>query len=373
MKTLSLLIIFLTIFLLPLAVHSGCDCSTDKSLTDKPRARNLHIVAIFAILGAGAVGCTIPSLGKRFPILSPEKDFFFLIKAFAAGVILATGFIHILPDGYDRLTSACLPESPWQNFPFASFIAMVTAIMTLMIDTLASGYFQRKHFNKHAAMVTNLEAGETTDHDAQSHVHMHTHATHNHDAHESHVHMHTHATHGHAHGWADGQGEIEGSLQILRNRITAEIFELGIIVHSVIIGLSLGASQTPSVIKPLIAALTFHQFFEGMGLGACIVQARFNIKPVVIMSLFFSLTTPIGIIIGIGISSSYDENSHKALIVEGVLDSASAGILIYMALVDLLAQDFMNPKIQNNGILQILVNVFLLLGAGLMSVIAKWN
>jgi solute carrier family 39 (zinc transporter), member 1/2/3 len=44
------------------------------------------------------------------------------------------------------------------------------------------------------------------------------------------------------------------------------------VVHSVIIGISLGASQDPSTIKPLVVALSFHQMFEGMGLGGCIVQ-----------------------------------------------------------------------------------------------------
>lgn len=51
-----------------------------------------------------------------------------------------------------------------------------------------------------------------------------------------------------------------------------QVLELGIVVHSVIIGISLGASDSPSTIRPLVAALSFHQFFEGMGLGGCIAQ-----------------------------------------------------------------------------------------------------
>lgn len=50
------------------------------------------------------------------------------------------------------------------------------------------------------------------------------------------------------------------------------MLEVGIIVHSVIIGLALGASRSVSTIKPLIVALCFHQFFEGMGLGTCISE-----------------------------------------------------------------------------------------------------
>ena len=91
-----------------------------------------------------------------------------------------------------------------------------------------------------------------------------------------------------------------------------------------------------------------------------------------IMALFFSLTAPIGIAVGFGISNIYEENSPKALIVEGIFNSASAGILVYMALVDLLAADFMNPKLQSNPKLQIGAQLSLLLGAGCMSLLAKW-
>lgn len=58
-------------------------------------------------------------------------------------------------------------------------------------------------------------------------------------------------------------------------------------VHSVIIGISLGASESPNTIKPLVAALTFHQFFEGMGLGGCISQVIFSVPPqITILTLF---------------------------------------------------------------------------------------
>lgn len=51
-----------------------------------------------------------------------------------------------------------------------------------------------------------------------------------------------------------------------------QVLELGIIVHSVVIGLSMGASDNPCTIRPLVAAMCFHQLFEGMGLGGCILQ-----------------------------------------------------------------------------------------------------
>lgn len=101
------------------------------------------------------------------------------------------------------------------------------------------------------------------------------------------------------------------------------------------------------------------------------VQAKYKRRAIAIMVLFFSVTTPAAIGVGIGISKTYDENSQTALIVEGILNSASAGILIYMALVDLIAADFLGSKMQSNVRLQLGANFALLLGASCMSFLAK--
>jgi zinc transporter 1/2/3 len=45
-----------------------------------------------------------------------------------------------------------------------------------------------------------------------------------------------------------------------------------------VIGLSLGASSNTCTIKGLVAALCFHQMFEGMGLGGCILQVIYQKK-----------------------------------------------------------------------------------------------
>ncbi|KAG0467524.1 hypothetical protein HPP92_019104 [Vanilla planifolia] len=336
----------LQILLLPTLTRGGCESGQAIQDAERSRAIPIKLIAIFSILITGAFGVTIPTLSNFLPALRPGRKLFFTIKAFASGVILATGFIHILPEAFASLTSPCLSPTPWRSFPLASFIAMLSAIATLMVDTIATAYFSRSH------------DGAVTDEEKVVGM----------DGCTSLAELHTHATHGHAHGIvAEGGGE-----DLIRHRVVAQVLELGIVVHSMIIGISLGASDNPSIIKPLVIAICFHQFFEGMGLGGCTVQAQFKLRSIVTIILFFSLTTPIGIAVGIGISSVYNKNSPTALIVEGVMDSIAAGILIYMALVDLLAADFMNPKVQNNGKLQLLINVCLLLGAGLMSVLAKW-
>ncbi|EYU42825.1 hypothetical protein MIMGU_mgv1a0211901mg, partial [Erythranthe guttata] len=120
------------VVLLP-AVLADCTCEAEE---DGDRSRSLalkyKLAAIAAILVASAVGVCLPVVGRRVRALSPERNFFFVIKAFAAGVILSTGFIHVLPDAFESLTSPCIPASLWGDFPFTGFIAMVSAIGTLM-------------------------------------------------------------------------------------------------------------------------------------------------------------------------------------------------------------------------------------------------
>ncbi|KAG8387085.1 hypothetical protein BUALT_Bualt03G0216700 [Buddleja alternifolia] len=346
MKNTNLLwaILFL---LIPITVMAECTCEPEEEDRNKTLSLKYKLIAIASILTASALGVCLPVAGKRVPALSPDRNFFFIIKAFAAGVILSTGFIHVLPDAFESLTSPCLSEHPWGDFPFTGFIAMLAAIGTLMVDTYATSYYRRRSKGMKTAAVGGAADVEGV------------------------VPVHTHATHGHAHGAVSLEGD-SGETELLRHRVISQVLELGIIVHSVIIGIALGASESPKTIRPLIAALTFHQFFEGIGLGGCITQAKFNSRAVATMALFFSLTTPVGIAIGIGISNIYSETSSTALIVEGVFNSASAGILIYMALVDLLSADFMSPRMQNNGKLQLWANASLLLGAGCMSLLAKW-
>ncbi|CAM0955030.1 unnamed protein product [Alopecurus aequalis] len=322
------------------------DCAADDAGRDKAQALRLKIIAVASILAGSAIGASLPSLGRRFPALRPDTDLFLVVKAFAGGVILATGLVHILPAAFEALGSPCLVNGPWKRFPFAGLVAMLAAIATLIVDTVATGYFHRTNAKRAAAVTDEQTPGdlETSD---------------------------EHNGHGHAHGMSVLAAPPDGD-ELVRHRVISQVLELGVVVHSLIIGMSLGASDFPSTVRPLVPALTFHQLFEAIGLGGCIVQAKFRLKSVVAMALLFSLTTPVGIGVGIAVSSVYDETSPTALVVQGLLEAATAGILVYMALVDILAEDFTKPRVQSRARLQLALNVSLLLGAGLMSLLAVW-
>uniref|UniRef100_K7M5W1 Uncharacterized protein n=1 Tax=Glycine max TaxID=3847 RepID=K7M5W1_SOYBN len=275
-------------------------------------------------------GIAIPLVGKSRRFLLSDADVFAAAKAFAAGVILATGFVHMLRDSWDALKDPCLgtDSRAWAKFPFTGFFAMVSTLFTLFVDFVATEYYEYREARG------RVEHGKVVDYE---------------EGRDSHSHH---------------RDDVENT--VVRHVVVSQVLELGIVSHSMIIGLSLGVSQSPCTMKALIVALSFHQFFEGFVLGGCISQTQFKTLSATIMSCFFALTTPLGV------ASVFNPYSPGALITEGILDSLSAGILVYMALVDLIAADFLSKKMPCNFRLQIICYCLLFLGAGLMSSLAIW-
>lgn len=371
LQKLSMAILLLIILLLSPSVRgqdtSGCEAAATGGCYDKEKSLKLKIIGIFTILVASMIGIGLPLFSTAFPALHPDRNAAVIVKILAAGVILSTGFMHVLPDSWDMLTSPCLPENPWRIFPWSTFIAMVTCVLTMMMDTIATAYYKQKGLKRmhnhcgggHGGLgggggdggvgaIHHLESPREGDMEMVDQSH---------------------------HKSDKEQGVVvsqEKESQLLRYRIVAQVLEMGIVVHSVVIGLSMGVSNNPCTLRPLIAAMCFHQLFEGMGLGGCILQAEYGLKMKSIMIAFFSATTPFGIALGLAMLNVYNENSPSALIVVGVLNATSSGLLIYMALVDLLACDFMGPKLQANIKLQLVCYLAAFLGMGVMSLMAKW-
>ncbi|XP_039165274.1 fe(2+) transport protein 1 [Eucalyptus grandis] len=309
-----------------------CGAEYRRRCHDRAEALKLKVVAIAAILATSMIGVGAPLFFREVPALKPDRKLF-EIKAIDSGVILATVCMRVMSDYFDPWRSKCLPEVPWRNFPFTTFVAMLSAVITLMVDSYAMA-----HYKKINAEISG--GGSSRDANGQ--------------AKDAVVVV--------VHGGADAH--LDGA-QLLRHRVVAQVLELGIVVHSVVIGLLLGASDNPCTIRPLIAALCFHQMFEGMGLGGCILQAEFGLKVKLIMAFFFSATTPFRIALGIGLSNVYSDSSPAALIVEELLNASSVGLLNYMVLVDLLAEEFLWPRLQADMKLQ-------LFGAVFMALMTKW-
>jgi zinc transporter 1/2/3 len=76
-----------------------------------------------------------------------------------------------------------------------------------------------------------------------------------------------------------------GGLLIHSTSVTVYILELGIALHSIIIGVTLGIAREDFNI--LLIAICFHQFFEGIALSSIILEAELQKKYLAWLMVFF--------------------------------------------------------------------------------------
>lgn len=145
------------------------------------------------------------------------------------------------------------------------------------------------------------------------------------------------------------------------------ILEFGVVFHSIFVGLTLAVAGAE--FSTLYVVLVFHQTFEGLGLGSRLAATPWPKSKrwtPYILALAYGVSTPIAIAVGLGVGRTYDPGSQKGLIVNGVFDSISAGILIYTGLVELMAHEFMFSAVMRRARLNVVLSAFAMmcLGAG---------
>ena len=126
------------------------------------------------------------------------------------------------------------------------------------------------------------------------------------------------------------------------------LLEAGILFHSIFIGMAVSVAQGTQFVVLLIA-ICFHQTFEGFALGsriAALIPVLFDAtspKPW-LMALAYGATTPIGQAMGIFLHSLYDPASKVGLLMVGITNAVSSGLLLFAGLVQLIAEDFLSEK-----------------------------
>ncbi|KAH0362594.1 ZIP zinc/iron transport family, partial [Aureobasidium melanogenum] len=332
-------------------------CALNASGNEYDGKLGARISSIFVIWIISTLVTVFPVAAKRVKRLKIPLHVYLFARFFGSGVIVATAFIHLLDPAYGEIgPNTCVGMTGgWAQYSWVPAIALTSVAVIFLVDLIAERYVEMKYGIQHEHLsLQDAITGRTNSQLPQPEE-------------------------------VYPEKDIEQTTTTDVTRVEEQqfrtqfgaflILEFGVIFHSVVIGLNLGVAGEE--FSTLYVVLIFHQSFEGLGIGARLSDIPFPARlrgwlPW-LLCIAYGLTTPICIAIGLGLRTTYNPNSFTANIVSGILDSISAGILIYTGLVELLARDFIfDPnRTKDNKRLAFMVVSFLL-GAGIMALLGKW-
>jgi len=99
----------------------------------------LHVGTLFIIMGVSSLACGVPLMALKFPFLRIPETFFFGVRHFGTGVLLATAFVHLLPTAFSSLGNPCLSSFWTTDYPaMPGAIALVGIFFVSVIEMVFS-------------------------------------------------------------------------------------------------------------------------------------------------------------------------------------------------------------------------------------------
>lgn len=201
-------------------------------------------------------------------------------NAFAAGIFLGTGLIHLLPEA----------ERAWASigieYPMAPLLAVVGFLLLLLIEhVLLPGS---------AHEVVHAHAGEPMADDALGHL---------------------------------ASGPIPYALL------------LALSVHSLIAGLALGAQTSAAGVSFTFLAIILHKGTETYALGISLARSHATMARAKRMLAAFVCVTPIGI--ALGALAALGLPTVNTLWLDAIVLALAAGTFVYIAAVDILQDELL--------------------------------
>lgn len=376
----------------------------------------LHVGGLFIILAVSFLSCAFALIAKKLPFLRIPAGFFFAVRHFGTGVLIATAFVHLLPTAFISLGNDCLSSfwiDDYDAMPGA--IALAAVFFVAVIEMVFQPARQMANLDTDdrpvAREMTEARPASTDsssdDNNAgdepvrRSTLDMGTGASnsaslgrtlsrigrdpditraegqHNDNMPTKRVDEETvtPTTFHCGTGGSYGGYTLTPAQKHQKDILQCMMLEVGILFHSIFIGMTLSVS-TGSNFVVLLIAIAFHQTFEGLALGSRIAAISWHkgaLQPW-LMALAYGCTTPLGQAIGIATHSLYDPDSEFGLILVGTMNAISSGLLVFASLVELLAEDFLSDESWRilRGKKRVVACLLVFAGAFGMSVVGAW-
>ncbi|GFF57141.1 putative ZIP zinc transporter [Aspergillus udagawae] len=312
----------------------------------------LRIGTLFVVLVTSSTGVLLPMLLAKLPSAKVNEVISTVIKQFGTGVILSTAFVHLYTHANLMFTNECLGELDYEAT--TSAVVMAGIFLSFLFEYIGHRIILAR--GKRSASPCPEQTCEASPSPTGK------------EPPSAQPRQPTLAALGHHHGPPLDPTNPNTKLSVL-------VMEAGVIFHSILIGLTLVVAGD-SFYKTLLVVIVFHQFFEGLALGARIALLPGRLMGSKgVMAAAFAVITPVGMAIGLGVLHSFNGNDKSTLVALGTLDALSAGVLVWVGLVDMWARDWVmeGGEMMNARMSSVAVGGFsLIAGMVLMGVLGKW-
>ncbi|KIW85555.1 hypothetical protein Z517_00947 [Fonsecaea pedrosoi CBS 271.37] len=346
--------------------RSTCpDDSANEDLYNTP----LHVGALFIILLVSTLACSFAMLASRFPGLRLPAHFFFVIRHFGTGVLIATAFVHLLPTAFISLGDPCLTGFWNDDYPaMPGAIALAGIFLVILVEMI---------FHPCRRIRPRPEGHPTGDHALTDTSHGNPSQT---DPtgplRDMGPLVGKQSSIGRSLSRVNDARDVDQIEEMNSSKVNARPSSHG--EHD---GTSAEPMRTLTRDQKLRKArlqcvLLEIETFEGLALGSRIADIDWPMgtwQPW-FMALAYGCTTPLGQAIGLATHSLYSPSSETGLLLVGTMNAISAGLLTFASLVELLSEDFLSDHSWDvlRGKSRVFASLLVFAGAFAMSLVGAW-
>ena len=121
-----------------------------------------------------------------------------------------------------------------------------------------------------------------------------------------------------------------------KNYFSSIVLMMGLGVHSILSGIALGSSIDDSEAVTLGVAILSHKYLASFAVGVPLNKSVMSLRVVMVIAFCFSLLTPIGILVGFLLQSSFSSNPW----ISDIFICIAAGTFLYVSICEIMIPEF---------------------------------
>ena len=306
------------------------------------------------------------------------KNVISVLSCYAAGVFLATCLLDLFPAVEDKIEKALDRAGIYTSYPVSEFLMAFGLFLLLVIEQIVL-VAKENHEQKQKATPRNGEqkplltsSGSSSRSVHQSGINGGSGQYRVNDVTGS-IHVEQPdpallpaavdaATEEHN---VELDGETEYHDPASHSLLRSIMLLLALSLHSIFEGLAVGLQPSSETVLQIFAALILHKSILAFSLGLNLVQSKMKLSAIIRGNFFFSLTSPLGIGIGIAIDH-FEPYSLTSNLINGILQGLACGTFVYVVFFEILPHEFNTSDIHQSRLLKVL---FLILGFATVSIL----